>query len=89
MQDLWQEEEDFDEDFGLADRQQTALCTLQAAWEEALEQGVEQDILIETSIFAALSRIVTQNGEDVAADYCAKLPERIQTGEFTMFRVLN
>ncbi len=89
MQDLWQEEEDFDEEFGLADRQQTALCTLQAAWEEALEQGVEQDILIETSIFAALSKIVTDCGEDVAADYCAKLPERIQTGEFTMFRVLN
>lgn len=89
MQDIWQEEEDSDENFGLAERQQTALCTLQAAWEEALEQGVEPDILIETSIFAALSRIVTENGEDVASDYCAKLPERIQTGEFTMCRVLN
>lgn len=89
MQDLWHDEDDFDDDFGLADRQQTALNTLQAAWEEALEQGVEQDILIETSLFAALSQIILQRSEDAAADYCAKLPERIQNGEFTLHRVLN
>ena len=89
MQDLWQDEEDFDEDFGLADRQQTAMSSLQAAWEEALEQGVEQDILIETSLFAALSQIIQQSSEEAAADYCAKLPQRIQSGEFTLHRVLN
>nr|WP_306265385.1 hypothetical protein [Pararhizobium sp. IMCC3301] len=89
MQDLWQDEEDFEEDFGLADRQQTALNSLQAAWEEALEQGVEQDILIETSLFAALSQIILQSSEGAAADYCAKLPERIENGEFTLYRVLN
>lgn len=90
MSDSWLSEDDFDdEDYGLAERQQTAIETIEAAWRDALDQGVEPDILINTSLFAAVSQIVEQRGEDAAVKFCNGLPERVQNGEFTLYRVLN
>lgn len=90
MSDLWLNEDDYDdEDYGLAERQQTAIETIEAAWRDALEQGVEPDILINTSLFAAMSQIVEQKGENAAITFSKGLPERIQNGEFTLYRVLN
>lgn len=90
MPDSWLSEDDFDEDdFGLAERQQTAVETIEAAWRDALDQGIEPDLLINTSLFAAMSQIVLHKGEDAAVQFCKGLPDRINGGEFTLYRVLN
>lgn len=90
MSDPWLNEDDLDEDdYGLAERQQTAIETIEAAWRDALDQGIEPDLLINTSLFAAMSQIVEQRGEDSAVKFCKSLPARIQNGEFTLYRVLN
>ncbi|MEP0519719.1 MAG: hypothetical protein ABJO09_07370 [Hyphomicrobiales bacterium] len=90
MSDPWLNEDDVDEDdYGFAERQQTAIETIEAAWRDALEQGIEPDILINTSLFAAMSQIVEHRGEDAAVKFCNGLPERIENGEFTLYRVLN
>ncbi len=90
MHDNWLQENSFDEeDFGLAERQQTAINVIEAAWDEASQHGVEDEILVNTSLFAALSKLVMVYGEDATADYCKKLSNRVSDGEFTLFRVLN
>ncbi|MBL4646093.1 MAG: hypothetical protein COA52_02300 [Hyphomicrobiales bacterium] len=90
MHNNWLQENSFDEeDFSLAERQQTAINVIEAAWEEATEHGVEDEILVNTSLFAALSKLVMLYGEDATAEYCRKLSTRVDNGEFTLFRVLN
>lgn len=69
----------------LTDRH-TALRYILDAWEEALHDGLEPDLLANASLFAALSDLVTTYGEDAVADMTAGLARRIQHGEFTLNR---
>ncbi len=67
-----------------AEEKQLALRYLLDAWEEAIYEGVDPDCLATAAIFAALSDMIATYGEEPVAVMCARLPERVRAGEFTL-----
>lgn len=61
-----------------------ALELVLDAWDKALGEGVEAEVLASVAIYAALVDMVDRYGEDGVADFCATLPERVRNGEFTL-----
>lgn len=61
-----------------------ALRYILDAWEEAVYEGLEPDCIATAAIFAALSDMVATYGEEPVAVMCAKLPDRIRGGEFSV-----
>lgn len=68
------------------EEKQLALQFLLDAWEEAAYEGVDRDCLATAAIFAALSELIGTYGEEPVAVMCARLPERVRGGEFTLAR---
>ena len=67
-------------------RKQAALRYILDAWEEALRDGIEPEMLANASLFAALADLVSAYGEDAVAKMTGSLSRRIQHGEFTLKR---
>jgi hypothetical protein len=67
-----------------AEEKQLALRYLLDAWEEAVYEGVDPDCLATAAIFAALSDMIATYGEEPVAVMCARLPERVRAGEFSL-----
>jgi hypothetical protein len=67
-------------------QRQDALRYILDAWEEALHDGIEPEMLANAALFAALADLITAYGEDAVAKMTAGLPRRIQHGEFTVKR---
>jgi len=61
-----------------------ALRYILDAWEEAIYDGLDPDCVATAAIFAALSDMISTYGEEPVAVMCARLPERIRAGEFTL-----
>lgn len=74
------------EEMAIAEKKRVALSYLIDAWDEAIADGVDSDILAHAALFAALSDLVTTYGEDPVADLAERLPERIRASEFTLSR---
>jgi predicted YcjX-like family ATPase len=67
-----------------AEAKHLALRYILDAWEEAVYEGLEPDCIATAAIFAALSDMVATYGEEPVAVMCAKLPDRIRGGEFSI-----
>lgn len=67
-----------------AEAKHLALRYILDAWEEAVYEGLEPDCIATAAIFAALSDMVATYGEEPVAVMCAKLPDRIRGGEFSV-----
>lgn len=67
-------------------QKQEALRYILDAWEEALHDGIEPEMLANAALFAALADLITVYGEDAVAKMTAGLSRRIQHGEFTLKR---
>jgi hypothetical protein len=67
-------------------RSQEALRYILDAWEEALHDGIEPEMLANAALFAALADLVAAYGEDAVAKMTGGLSRRIQHGEFTLYR---
>ena len=67
-------------------RTQAALRYILDAWEEALRDGIEPQMLANAALFAALADLVSAYGEDAVAKMTGGLSRRIQHGEFTLKR---
>ena len=67
-------------------RKQAALRYILDAWEEALRDGIEPEMLANAALFAALADLVSAYGEDAVAKMTGGLSRRIQHGEFTLKR---
>jgi len=65
------------------EQKRVALAYLQEAWAEASLDGVDGDCLAQSCLFAAFFEFVGTYGEEAAADFAARLPERIRNGEFS------
>lgn len=74
------------EDLAIAEKKRVALAYLIEAWDEAIAEGVDSEILAHAALFAALSDLVSTYGEEAVADLAQRLPERIRAGEFTLDR---
>ena len=61
-----------------------ALDLVLDAWDKALGEGVEPEVLASVAIYAALVDMVDRFGAENVADFCATLPERVRNGEFTL-----
>ncbi len=68
---------------------QRALSYLLEAWENAINDGVESDMIATAAIFAAVSDMVNQYGEDPVAKMTESLAQRIRTGEFTLNKTIQ
>ncbi len=71
----------------IGEQKTVALRYILDAWEEAVYDGIEPDLLARAAMFAALSDMVASYGEDQVADLTEGLAERIRHGEFTVNRV--
>lgn len=69
------------------ERKQAALRYIMEAWEEAVFDGIEPELLANAAFFAAISDLVTNYGEDAVAKMTDGLARRIQNGEFTLYRI--
>jgi hypothetical protein len=67
-----------------AEPKRRALELVLDAWERALNEGVEAEMIASVAIYAALTDMVDRYGEAAVADFCATLPERARSGEFTL-----
>ncbi|MGE0045377.1 MAG: hypothetical protein AB7J28_08295 [Hyphomonadaceae bacterium] len=61
-----------------------ALDAILDAWDRALSQGVEPEMLASAAIYAALADMVEIYGPEPVAEMCAELPTRVRAGEFTL-----
>jgi len=68
---------------------QAALRYLLDAWEEAVYDGVDPDVLSSAAIFTALSDMVATYGEEAVSSMTDGLSQRIKNGEFTVDRILQ
>lgn len=68
-------------------RKRAALYFILDAWEDAIQEGIEPEMLANAALFAALSDLISVYGEDAVATMTDGLSRRIQHGEFTLNRV--
>ncbi|MEZ5956459.1 MAG: hypothetical protein R3C27_04520 [Hyphomonadaceae bacterium] len=61
-----------------------ALQLILDAWDTALKEGAEAEVVASVAIYAALADMVDRYGEDAVAEFCSSLPERTRRGEFTL-----
>ena len=79
--------EDEEYDFPLPNSDEQRRIALQIfldAWDDALAEGVDADVLASTAIFAALSDMVETYGEEAVAEMADGLKDRVRKGEFTL-----
>ena len=67
-------------------QKRAALRYILDAWEEALHDGIEPEMLANAALFAALADLIDVYGEDAVAKMTAGLSRRIHHGEFTLKR---
>ena len=68
------------------EQKQAALRYILDAWEEALHDGIEPEMLANAALFAALADLIGVYGEDAVAKMASGLSRRIHHGEFTLRR---
>ncbi len=72
------------EDPDTAENRREALGFVTDAFAEAIMAGVESEDFAHAALFAALQELVVLHGEELAAIFAKKLPERILSGEFSL-----
>ena len=70
-------------------QKQAALRYILDAWEEALHDGIEPEMLANAALFAALADLIDVYGEDAVSKMTSGLSRRIQHGEFTLRRTAH
>ena len=68
------------------EQKQAALRYILDAWEEALHDGIEPEMLANAALFAALADLIGVYGENAVAKMASGLSRRIHHGEFTLKR---
>ena len=66
------------------ERKGRALELILDAWEQALADGAEAEVIASVAIYAALADMVDRYGAEAVAEFCQSLPERVRRGEFTL-----
>lgn len=67
-------------------QKQEALRYILDAWEEALHDGIEPEMLANAALYAALADLIDVYGEGAVAKMTSGLSRRIHHGEFTLRR---
>ncbi|MBC8050297.1 MAG: hypothetical protein H7X92_09150 [Chitinophagales bacterium] len=77
------------QEISVEQRKQAALRYILEAWEEALRDGIEPEMLANAALFSALTDLVSIYGEDAVASMTSNLSQRIENGEFTISKVIQ
>jgi len=72
------------EDTLIAEKKRLALAYLSEAWDSAMAEGVDPEIVAHAALFTALADLVSTYGEQAVADLAESLPERILAFEFSV-----
>jgi hypothetical protein len=74
------------EERAIAEKKRIALAFLTEAWDEALAEGVDPEILAHAALFTAFADLVTTYGEEAVANLANTLSGRIRAFEFSLVR---
>jgi hypothetical protein len=77
------------EERAIAEKKRIALAFLTEAWDDALAEGVDPEILAHAALFTALSDLVMTYGEEAVATLANSLSGRIRAFEFSLVRDLQ
>jgi hypothetical protein len=77
------------EERAIAEKKRLALAYLTEAWDEAMAEGVDPEILAHASLFTALADLIGTYGEEAVADLAKGLPGRIRAFEFSVERTVQ
>jgi hypothetical protein len=77
------------EDLAIAEKKRVALAYLSEAWDGAMAEGVDPEILAHAALFTALSDLVATYGEDAVAGLARTLSPRILALEFSLDRTVQ
>jgi hypothetical protein len=72
------------EGMSIAEKKRVALGYLSDAWDGALAEGVDSEILAHAALFTALCDLIATYGEEPVAELAKTLPKRIRALEFTV-----
>lgn len=72
------------EDISIAEKKRVALHYLSEAWDGAIAEGVDSEILAHAALFTALCDLIATYGEEPVAELAKSLPRRIRALEFTV-----
>jgi hypothetical protein len=72
------------ETLSIAEKKRVALAYLGEAWDGALAEGVDSEILAHAALFTALCDLIATYGEEPVAELAKSLPKRIRAREFTV-----
>jgi hypothetical protein len=68
----------------IAEKKRVALEYLSEAWDGAIAEGVDSEILAHAALFTALCDLIATYGEEPVAELTKSLPRRIRDLEFTV-----
>lgn len=68
----------------IAEKKRVALAYLSEAWDNAIDDGVDPEIVAHAALFTALCDLVSTYGEDAVAELMETLPRRVHEREFTV-----
>ena len=68
-------------------KKRDALYHIIRAWDKAIGDGIEVEVLATATLFTALSSLVNSYGEEAIASLTERLGDRVLNGEFSMHRV--
>lgn len=68
----------------IAEEKRAALAFVTEAFAEAIMDGIDGDCFAQAALFTAFQELVETYGEEAAAVFAEKLPERIRHGEFSV-----
>ena len=66
-----------------------ALDFVREVWAEAVEAGIDPDLLANAALFTAFSQLVETYGEDAVGRLASGFAERIQAGELSLGRSIQ
>ena len=72
------------EEMPIAEKKRVALAYLSEAWDGAIAEGVDSEILAHAALFTALCDLIATYGEEPVAELAKTLPKRILAREFTV-----
>lgn len=68
---------------------QIALEYIAEAWNAAEAEGIDSESLSHAALFASMATLVRLFGEDVTAKLVADLPKKIESGEYSIDRIIQ
>jgi hypothetical protein len=77
-------ETDHRDDGFFAEQRRAALGYVLDAFAEGKLDGLDGDCLAHAALFTAFKELVDTYGEEPVAEFAARLPDRVRTGEFSV-----